>query len=331
MIIIQEYSLAVFFCVLAMIFWGSWQNSRNLISADWRFELFYWDFISGVLIISFLAAITVGSMGSVGQTFWQSASQADWNSIGSAMTGGLLWNIGTLLLVAGISISGMATAFPVGGGIAWLLGILVNYLGDPKGNPILILSGCICIAAAIVFCALSYKKLPQNVTNTSFKGIYLAAIAGVLIAFFYRFVAFSLVSDFNNPEVGKLTPLTGVFFFCLGAFLSTFILNPIVMRKPFQGTPVSISMYFAAPIKNHIIGIFGGMLWCIGMIFSFMASNAAGFAISYAVSNAAPVVAAIWGIFVWKEFKTAPKSVNILLASMFLFYLIGLALIVSSK
>ncbi|MDX2195392.1 MAG: multidrug DMT transporter permease [Cytophagales bacterium] len=331
MIFITSYPLAVLFCVLAMIFWGSWQNSRNFINANWRFELFYWDFITGVLIMSFLAAVTVGSMGTIGHTFWQSCAQADYTYILYAMLGGLLWNIGTLLLVAGISISGMATAFPVGGGIAWLLGILVNYIGAPEGNLTYIVIGGVSIAVAIIICAISYKKLLGNTSAGNFKGVVLAAVAGVLIAFFYRFVAISLVSDYANPEEGKLTPLTGVFYFCLGAFLSTFVINPVVMMKPFKGEPVTFSQYFAAPSKNHLIGIIGGMVWCMGMVFSFMASGTAGYTISYAVSNGAPVVAALWGILVWKEFNGAPKGTNTLLIFMFLFYLIGLGLIIMAK
>jgi glucose uptake protein len=257
--------------------------------------------------------------------------QAETSNILYAMLGGVLWNLGTLLLVAGISLSGMATAFPVGGGVAWLLGILVNYIGDPKGNPTLLFCGCAAIAIAIFLCMLAYKKLQSKETKISYKGIFLSLSAGIVIAFFYRFVAISLVSDMQMPEVGKLTPYSGVFFFTIGAFLSSFVFNIYFMANPVEGQPVTFKQYFNQTSKIHIIGIIGGMVWCLGMVFSFMASNAAGFAISYGLSNSAPIVAGIWGIFVWKEFAKAPSGTNKYLVGMFTFYLIGLILIIMSK
>jgi glucose uptake protein len=330
MILIENYSIAVVCCVLAMICWGSWQNTRNWTGLSWRFELFYWDFSIGIVILSFLAAVTVGSNGDYARTFWQDLPQADLKNIGLAMLGGLLWNLGTLLLVAAISIAGMATAFPIGGGLAWLLGILVNFLGAPSGNPTLLFGGCTFIAIAIGFCTLAYRKLGGNSSNSS-KGIWLALAAGIVISVFYRFVAISLISDYQNPELGKLTPFTAVFFFTIGALLSSFVMNTYLMRNPVQGNPVNFQQYLSASIKTHLIGVLGGMIWCMGMVFSFMASNAAGFAISYGLSNSAPIVAGIWGIFVWKEFANAPQGTNKFLVGMFLCYLLGLVMIICSR
>ncbi|GAB4183856.1 MAG: GRP family sugar transporter [Thermoflexibacter sp.] len=331
MIVIQNYPLAVIFCILAMICWGSWQNTRNWAGLAWRFELYYWDCALGILLLSFLAAITIGSMGDTGQTFWESLAQATPTYIAYAMLGGVIWNLGNLLLVAGISLAGMATAFPIGGGLAWLLGILVNYIGKPEGNPYYLLAGGTAIALAIYLCTLAYQRLQQGKAEVSYKGVILAFIAGVLIAFFYRFVAISLISDYANPEIGKLTPLTGVFFFCVGAYLSTWILNPIFMKKPVKGEPVNMRDYLKGTPKQHLIGILGGMIWCCGMVFSFMAADQAGFAISYGLSNSAPIVAALWGIFVWKEFANAPAGTSKLLAGMFGFYFIGLVLLILAK
>ena len=331
MVIVENYAVAVILTVLSMICWGSWQNTQALLKQNWRFELFYWDFVTGILLLSLIAAFTIGSMGAEGRDFMTDVGQAKGGNIVSAMIGGAVWNLGTLLLVAAIAIAGMSVAFPIGGGIGWILGIVINYIAVPIGHPLILFTGIGSVVIAILFSMFSYRKLASETQKPTARGILLSLAAGFLIAFFYRFVAASISLDYANPEPGKLTPYTAVVFFSLGAFLSTFIFNPFFMKKPVQGAPVSFSNYFKGNTKTHIIGILGGLIWCFGMVFSFMASGEAGFAISYGLSNSAPVVAAIWGIFIWKEFKDAPKGTNRLLAFMFIFYLIGLVLIVASR
>jgi glucose uptake protein len=328
MITITNYFIAMVLCALAMICWGSWQNTRNVAGLSWRFELFYWDFITGILILSFISAITLGSLGSEGRTFFADIRQAELYRIGAAMLGGAVWNLGTLLLTAAIAIAGMSVAFPIGAGIAWILGIGINYIGAPKGDPLSLIIGSIAIIIAILLSMFSYRRLASFQKKTSIKGILISIIAGVTIAFFYRFVVISLDPSVTTQSTGKLTPYTAVFFFAIGAFISTFLYNPIFMRHPVEGVPVNLKDYLKGSTRKHLLGILGGMIWCTGMVVSFMATNTASPAISYGLSNSAPVVAAIWGIFVWKEFREAPKSTNKLLALMFLFYFIGLLFIV---
>jgi glucose uptake protein len=177
----------------------------------------------------------------------------------------------------------------------------------------------------------SYRKLAAYQKKTSFKGIALAFLAGLCIAFFYRFVAASLATDFSAADAGKISSYTAVVFFSIGALISTIIVNPIFMAKPVQGEPVRISQWLRGTPRAHLFGLLGGAIWCLGNSVSFMSVGAASPAISYGLSNAAPVVAALWGIFVWKEFKDAPKSTDLLLTLMFAFYLIGLVLIVYSR
>ena len=330
MVLIENYSVAILLCILAMFCWGSWQNTRNLAGLSWRFELYYWDFIAGILLFSIIMAFTFGSNGSVGLSFIDDIKQAKADSIVSAMLGGTIWNIGTLFLTAAIALTGMSVAFPIGGGAGWLLGILVLYIAKPEGNPYVLFLGGVIIVGAIMFSVLSYKQLASQQKKTNFKGVFLAILAGVAIAFFYRFVDKSLAINFSNHE-GKLSPYTAVVFFSIGAFISTFIYNPFFMKKPVDGKVLMMSDYVNGTFKQHIMGLFGGAIWCMGMSASFMANNAASPAIAYGLSNAAPVVAAIWGIFVWKEFKDAPKKAFSYLKFMFLFYLIGLVLIVISK
>mgnify|MGYP000195952809 CR=1 FL=1 len=331
MVLVQNYALAVFLCIIAMICWGSWQNTRNLIGTKWRFELFYWDYTIGIVIFALLMAFSFGSFGNQGRSFLPDLAQADPKYLLSSAIGGFIWNIGTLLLTASIAVAGMSVAFPIGGGLGWILGILINYLGKPEGNPGLLFGGTAVIVLAILFSMQSYRKLADKQKKPSFKGIMLALMAGFCIAFFYRFVASSLATDFTPEEAGKISSYTAVVFFSFGALISTAILNPLFMAKPVEGKPVKMSEWFRGTPKAHLLGILGGVIWCLGNSLSFMSVGAASPAISYGLSNAAPVVAAIWGIFLWKEFREAPKGTNLLLTLMFVFYLIGLVLIVYSK
>ncbi len=331
MVLVQNYALAVFLCVIAMICWGSWQNTRNIIGTDWRFELFYWDYTIGIVIFALIMAFTFGSFGNQGRSFIPDLAQADPKYLLSSAIGGFIWNIGTLLLTASIAVAGMSVAFPIGGGIGWTLGILINYLGKPEGNPSLLFGGTAVIILAILVSMQSYRKLAGHQKKASFKGIMLAFLAGICIAFFYRFVASSLATDFTPAEAGKISSYTAVVLFSLGALVSTIIINPFFMAKPVEGVPVKMSQWFRGTRKAHLLGLLGGAIWCLGNSVSFMSVGAASPAISYGLSNAAPVVAALWGIFLWKEFRGAPKGTNLLLTLMFVFYLIGLVLIVYSK
>jgi glucose uptake protein len=331
MVLVKNYGLAVFLCAVAMICWGSWQNTQNLIGKSWRFEHYYWDFSIGILLFAILMAFTFGSIGHEGRSFLPDLRQADLKNLLSAAVGGVIWNMGTLLLVAAISIAGMSVAFPIGGGIGWTLGIVINYIGKPEGNPLFLFGGTGFIVLAIIMSMQSYRKLTENQKKPTLKGILLSILAGLCIAFFYRFVASSLASDFSPAEAGKISSYTAVVFFSLGALLCTALVNPIFMARPVQGEPVRISGWVKGSSRTHLLGILGGAIWCLGNSVSFMSVGAASPAISYGLSNSAPVVAALWGIFVWKEFRDAPKGTNTLLTLMFICYLAGLALIVYSR
>jgi len=331
MILVQDYTLAVFLCVLAMICWGSWQNTRNLIGTEWRFELFYWDYSIGIFLFALFMAFTFGSFGNQGRSFIPDLAQADAKNLLSSALGGFIWNIGTLLLTASIAVAGMSVAFPIGGGIGWTLGILINYIGKPEGNPVMLFTGTGIIILAILVSMQSYRKLADQQKKASFKGIALALAAGICIAFFYRFVASSMANDFSPVDDGKISSYTAVVFFSIGAVISTLIINPVFMAKPVEGAPVKMGQWLRGTPKAHLLGMLGGVVWCLGNSVSFMSVGAASPAISYGLSNAAPVVAALWGIFIWKEFKDAPKGTNLLLSLMFAFYLIGLTLIVYSR
>lgn len=333
MYIINSYTTAVIFCIITMLCWGSWANTQKLAAKQWRFELFYWDYVFGILLTSFLFALTLGSIGDEGRSFITDVAQADSNNIGSAVMGGVIFNAANILLVAAISISGMAVAFPVGIGIALILGVVVNYIANPLGEPALIFSGVALIVIAILMNAYAYRRSANTSANenVSIKGLVLSVVAGILMGFFYKYVAASMFPDFQFPEPGKLSPYSAVLFFSVGILLSNVVFNSLLMKRPFTGEPVTYSQYFSGGIKNHIIGILGGAIWCVGMSFSILASDKAGPAISYGLGQGATVVAAIWGIFIWKEFQSGPKGTNTILTGMLLFYIIGLGLLIMAR
>jgi glucose uptake protein len=337
MILVHHYGLAVFFFIISMICWGSWANTQKLAAKNWRFELFYWDLTLGLLITATLAAFTFGSMGNEGRPFLQDLAQADGRSIFNAMLGGIVWNLGNILLVAAIAVAGMSVGFPIGGGIAWILGIIVNFIlvvadkGKPQGNVILLFSGVLVIMAAIYLSMLSYRRLAREQRKPSGKGILLSVAAGLLIAFFYGLVVKSLDNTFVSGGDGSLTPFTGVFFFAVGIAVSTPVFNPIFMRFPVDGERVRMKEYFKGSFRTHLTGLLGGLIWMTGMVVSFMSAGASNPAISYALSNAAPVVAILWGVFIWKEFKDAPSGTGRILTAMFMLFLLGLVLITMSN
>ncbi len=332
MVIINTYTTAVILCVITMLCWGSWANTQKLASQFWRFQLFYWDYTLGVLLMSVLFAFTLGSIGEHGRPFLTDLAQGNLQSMGSAFLGGVIFNIANLLLVAAIDIAGMAVAFPIGIGIALVWGVIVNYIATPVGNPTWLFAGVGLVVLAIILDALAYKKSPSQPGSTSTKGILISIIAGIAMGFFYRFVAASITGNFTSPEAGKLSPYTAVVIFSIGIFISNFLWNTIFMYKPLKGEPVTYKDYFTlGNPRLHWIGLLGGAIWCVGMSFSIISSEQAGFAISYGLGQGATMIAAAWGVFIWKEFKEAPKNTNRLISLMFLFFIIGLGLIIISR
>ena len=329
MFVVQKYSLAIIFCFITMLCWGSWANTQKLASKSWRFELFYWDYVIGILIFSFASAFTLGSIGSLGRSFINDLSQASIFNIGSAFLGGIVFNAANILLSAAIAIAGMAVAFPIGIGLALVLGVLINFAGEQKGDPTFIFLGVLLVVAAIILNAMAYRRASSTAKKISTKGILLSLIAGLLMSFFYRFIAASMdLNNFVYPAAGKMTPYTAVFIFSCGIFVSNFLFNTILMKKPFEGLPTGYAQYFKGRFNTHLVGVLGGLIWGLGNSFNLIASGKAGTAISYGLGQGATLIAALWGVFVWKEFKNAPRGTNGLLIWMFLFFIVGLGFII---
>jgi glucose uptake protein len=330
MFIVDSYLTAVFMCIITMLCWGSWANTQKLAGRHWRFELFYWDYALGVLLFSVLMGLTLGSMGAQGRSFLADIAQAGTGPIASAILGGVIFNLSNILLVAAISVAGMAVAFPVGVGLALVIGVITSYAVKPEGDMTTLFIGVAVIVIAILLDAAAYRRSGAG-SGGGAKGLALSVAAGVLMGFFYRWVAASMATDFVSPEAGLLTPYTAVFFFSVGLFASNFVWNTLAMKFPFAGEPVKMGDYFRGGAGVHLTGILGGLIWNLGMSFSIIASGQAGFAISYGLGQGATMVAAFWGVFIWKEFSGAPRGTGKLLAAMFACYLVGLTLIVYAR
>jgi glucose uptake protein len=329
MFIVNSYALAIVFCFITMLCWGSWANTQKLASRNWRFELFYWDYVIGILIFSIISALTLGSFGNEGRPFIEDLEQADSANIGSALLGGVIFNAANILFSAAIAIAGMSVAFPVGIGLALVLGVILNYAVARKGDPLLLFGGVALIVVAIVINAIAYRKASATDKKVSTKGIALSLIAGLLMSFFYRFIAASMdLENFESPAQGKMTPYTAVFIFSVGIFLSNFVFNTILIKKPIAGAPTSYNEYFRGNFKTHMTGILGGLIWGLGNSFNLIAAGKAGPAISYGLGQGATLVAALWGVFIWKEFRNAPAGTNAYITAMFLFFVAGLGMLI---
>ena len=331
MFIVHSYLLAVVFCFITMLCWGSWGNTQKLAGKTWRYELFYWDYVIGMVLFALLLGLTMGSIGDQGRPFIEDLMQANGRGVLSVLLGGIIFNASNILLSASVSLAGMSVAFPLGVGLALVLGVIINYIGAPKGDPMLLFVGVALIVVAIICNGIASGRMSKggDAGASNRKGIILSMVAGVLMSFFYRFVAAAMdLDNFEQPTAGMLTPYSAIFVFSIGVLLSNFVFNTFVMRRPFVGEAVSYKEYFKGTLSTHLVGVLGGAIWCLGTAFSYIAAGKAGAAISYALGQGAPMIAAAWGVFIWKEFKGSDSKTNTLLTVMFLFFIAGLAMIV---
>ena len=331
MYIVENYFLAIVFCFITMLCWGSWGNTQKLAAKSWRYELYYWDYVIGIVLLSLVVGLTLGSVGTEGRSFITDLSQVSSANFWSAFLGGVIFNAANILLSTAISLSGMSVAFPVGVGLALVLGVFVNYFSTPKGDPSMLFAGVALIVIAIVLNGIAAGKASQGSeeSNKNRKGILIAVLAGVLMSLFYRFVASAMdLENLTQPLAGMATPYSALFIFSLGILGSNFIFNTLVMKYPFVGKPVSYKEYFKGKMSTHLVGILGGVIWGVGTALSYISAGKAGPAISYALGQGAPMIAALWGVFIWKEFKGGSKTINRLLTLMFILLILGLTLIV---
>ena len=318
----HSLGIALFMMITSAICWGSWANTYKGVK-KYRFELFYWDYAVGIFLISLILALTMGSTGNDNDasSFLNNVRSADTNNIVSTMVGGAIFNLANLLLVAAIDMAGLAVAFPVGIGIALVVGVVSSYALQPKGNAALLAAGVLCALIAVVMDGKAYGSLAIAGRSVSKKSIVICVVSGVLMGLWAPFVARAMT---NGNTLG---PYSIAVFLTLGALLSCLLWNIYFMKHPLVGEPVNFSGYFRGPISGHALGLLGGFIWGIGMVFNLVAASFTGVAISYAIGQSAPMVAALWGVLGWKEFAGAPGKARIYLVLMFVFYCLGILLV----
>ena len=313
------FLVALVMTIFSAVFWGSWANTYKG-TKNYAFELFYWDYIIGVLLCSLVFAFTLGSHGATGEPFLANVTATGSENLIYSLIGGFIFNMANVLLVAGIAIAGLSIAFPIAIGIAVVEGVVLSYALQPKGNAKFLAIGVALASAAILFDAFAYKRLGGG-AKISGKGIIVNVISGLLMGAFAPFVTKSLTA--GHP----MTPYSVAVFFALGAFACCFVFNTILMRFPLLGSPVAFSGYWRASVKDHFLGVFGGIVWACGTCFNFVAAGFAGVAIAYAIGQSSPMIATLWGVLVWKEFRDADGKAWAYLALMFVAYLGAVAMI----
>jgi len=320
MFVPHSIAVALLMMIASAVCWGSWANTYKGVK-NYRFELFYWDYAAGIFLISLVLALTLGSTGHDSASFLNNANAADRSNIISTLIGGAVFNLANLLLVAGIDMAGLAIAFPVSIGIALVVGVVASYILQPKGDAGLLTAGVICALIAVVLDGKAYGSLSSVGRAVTKKSIVICVVSGFLMGNWAPFVTRAMTQ-------GKtLGPYSVSVFFTIGALLSCFVWNVYFMRKPFVGEPVQFGDFFRGPGAGHLLGLLGGCIWGIGTVFNLVAANFTGVAISYAIGQSAPMVAALWGVFVWKEFQGANRRAKTYLALMFVFYLFAILLV----
>jgi len=318
----SSLGVALLMMITSAICWGSWANTYKGVK-NYRFELFYWDYAIGIFLISLILAFTMGSTGHDASSFLNNVQSADTKNIVSTMVGGAIFNLANLLLVAAIDMAGLAVAFPVSIGIALVVGVVLSYTLQPKGNALFLGLGVVCALIAVILDGKAYGSLGSAGRSVSRKSIVLCVVSGVLMGLWNPFVAYGATRG------NALTPYSSVVFLTFGALLSCFVWNLYFMKKPLVGEPVSFGGFFSGPPSGHLLGLFGGFVWGVGTVFNVVAGKATAFAISYAIGQSAPMVAALWGLLAWKEFAGAGSRAKAYLVLMFVFY--GLAILLVAR
>ena len=316
----ETYFIALSFMILTMLCWGSWANTLKLCP-EYRFQLFYWDYVIGLVAGAIFWGLTLGSFGSAGRPFYEDIVHAGLQPIVLAFVGGVVFNIANLLVVAAIDIAGLAVAFPIGIGLALVEGAIANYVISPKGNPRLLFGGIVLVVTAIVLDAIAYRLRESSRRATSRRGIVISLVGGLLMGTFYPFVAKAMTGE------GAPGPYAAVLFFAIGVAACSVPVNYLLMRIPLDGRePAAMKGYWSAPGIWHLWGVVGGAIWCTGTIANFVASRAqvVGPAVSYSIGQGATMSSACWGVFIWREFSTAPARSKAALVWMFIFFLCGL-------
>lgn len=333
MFTVDQPAVAILLCLLTMLCWGSWNNGQKVVTQSAPLPVFYRDYVYGIIGLSILIVLTLGSLGSQGRPLFADLRQADVSNLLLALAGGVIFNIGNWLLAVGVSRSGIAIAMPIGTGLSLAVGLVVNYLAEPDGKLPLLIAGGGLVLAAIAFSALAYLAKEQQASsdNSDNRGIWIALAGGLVAGFFFRTVSAAIAQDIANPEPGMLTPYSALLLFVAGVGLSNPLMERLVRRFELAGKEESQLPKQAVNGRLHAVGLASGCLWSLGMIALLLGSPEAGDAVSYGLSQGATIVSVLWGLFLWKEFEGAPTKAKRYLWLMGIAYVAGLVLIILAR
>ncbi len=339
MILPQSYPAVLILTILSLLCLGSWASGFKF-AGKWRFELFYLDFAIGLLLASVIFAFTVGNLGYDGFNFvddLQHAGKRQWMYV---FLGGMIFNLGNMLLVAAVSVCGMAVAFPMGMGMALLLGTGLGIAGRPAGNSLLLGLGCLLILTSILVNAVSYRimAVAQDLAvaragrskstrrPSPVKGIVLALLGGILIGSFTP-----LVERARTGDLG-IGPYAIGFIFAFGVFFSTFVFDIFFMNLPVKGEPLEFGAYLNGRPTQHLKGIGSGFVWYAGVVLAWVCTSVPDTiqgnpTLTFVLTQGSPIVAALWGIVVFREFKDSDVRVKLMGTLMLILFLCGLAMI----
>ena len=339
MILPQSYPTVLFLMVLSLLCLGSWASGFKF-AGKWRFELFYLDFALGLFLASVIFAFTVGNVGYDGFNLIDALQNAGKRQWLYAFVGGMIFNLGNMLLMAAVSVSGLAVAFPMGMGMALLLGTGLGIAGRPAGNSLLLGLGCLLILTSILVNAVSYRimgvarhealaragKAKSTRRPSPLKGIFLALLAGLLIGSFTP-----LVEKARQGDLG-LGPYAVGLIFAFGVFFSSFVYDIFFMNLPVEGEPLEFGAYLNGRLKQHLAGLASGFIWYTGLVLAWVCASVpeaiqGGPMLRFMLAEGSPVLAALWGIVVFREFKNSDVRVKLMGALMLALLLCGLAMI----
>ncbi len=331
MILPYTYTAALLLIIGSLLCWGSWANTFKL-TTKWRFELFYFDYALGLFLTAVLAASTLGSLGD-DFTFWDNFTTAGKRLTLIAFLAGCVFNLANMLLLAAVSISGLAVVFPIVLNLALVGSALLSHWLFPRfslpylsGGIVLVLLG----ACAAAWAYHEHGKIAGTAMAFKWKTVVISASSGILMGTFYPMLEISRMGE------NGLGPYGLAFVFAIGVLLSTVAFNLYFINLPVQGKPIPLSWYVRpGNMRNHLLGLAGGAIWCAGAIANFLAAVAprtvnSGSGFSFVLGQSAGLVAALWGLLVWKEYRGATGRVYTLLALMLLLSLGGLILMSSA-
>jgi len=336
MILPHSYNSLLLLLIVSILCWGSWPNFYKL-ARQYRFELFYFDFAFGLAFAVLICALTWGSMGFDGFTVTDDILNAGKRYWLFGFVAGVIFNFGNLLVVAAISVAGISVAFLLSFGVATILSVAMNYFVGSAASDLLLLMGCGLIGFSVMLTAAAYSRLNRarhevqaraglaksTRRPSSVKGIVLALAGGVLLGSFSP-----LLVKAQNPDIG-LGPYSTALLFGMAVLFSTFVFNLFFMNLPVEGDPLEVIEYFRGSFRNHFWGFVSGLVWAAGAVAVLVATTPKGDTRLDAPWSGLPglgsLVAALWGLLAWREFRGGDRVSKLFAVLMWLFFAGGIA------